>query len=345
MNSAYHLLVLLFVSTVNSVITQFHEHLPHDQRIDFGQEAAQYWIKFKKDYLKQYSPEESLHRFDIFKNNLIRINDFRQKFENGLIDFQVGITEFSDMTKEEFINKHLTIKLPQSNRFKRDLPASNRTTRQVPEFFDWRSHGAVTAVKHQGACASCWAFSAVGALETQYFLKHGKLLSFSEQNLVDCSVDTVNNGCNGGWMANAFQYLKNHDISSLIDYPYIGIQQGCHYQTINSVKISLTGFQTIPADELSLLHSVATIGTISAAIDASNLQFYAGGVFRDDECLPGRVNHGVVVVGYGIENGREYWLIKNSWGTSWGENGYFKLIRNRANQCNIASYMMYPILN
>lgn len=112
----------------------------------------------------------------------------------------------------------------------------------------------------------------------------------------------------------------------------------------NFKSLSFPGFQLLQADELSLQQAVATIGPISVAIDASNLQFYAGGVFRDDDCVPGRVNHGVLVVGYGVEAGREFWLVKNSWGSSFGENGYFKMIRNRANQCNIASYGMYPIL-
>lgn len=163
-------------------------------------------------------------------------------------------------------------------------------------------------------------------------------------------------------MANAFQYLIGHPIMTMSDYPYVGVQQTCHVETSRSIQISMSGiitntnspyllynlivigFQAIQADEMSLLHAVATIGPISVAMDATNLQFYAGGVFRDDEFVVGRVNHGVVVVGYGIESGREYWLIKNSWGASWGESGYFKLARNRGNQCNIASYGMYPIL-
>lgn len=104
------------------------------------------------------------------------------------------------------------------------------------------------------------------------------------------------------------------------------------------------GYQSVPPDEKSLQQAVSSIGPISAAIDGSNLQFYAGGVFRDDDCVPGQVNHGLLIIGYGTEEGRDYWLIKNSWGPNWGEGGYFKMIRNRGNQCNIATYGMYPIL-
>ncbi|KAH1022762.1 procathepsin L [Dendroctonus ponderosae] len=317
---------------------------PHDhQLLEHVQEAASLWAQFKMNHLKNFSPEEDQLRFNIFKDNLRRIDELRQRIQNGEIHFNVGVTQFADLTKEEFINRHLKLKLPE-RRLKREAPGGNRTRRQVAAFIDWRAQGAVTAIKHQGNCASCWAFSAVGSIESQYYLKHGVLVSISEQNLIDCAVDQTNNGCNGGWMANAFQYLTTHSITAESEYPYAGIQQSCTFGTARQFQVSIAGYQLLQADELSLQQAVATIGPISVAIDGSNLQFYAGGVFRDDDCIPGRVNHGVLVVGYGIEAGREFWLVKNSWGSSFGENGYFKMIRNRANQCNIASYGMYPIM-
>ncbi|XP_050296022.1 procathepsin L-like [Anthonomus grandis grandis] len=298
------------------------------------------WIKFKLDNFKQFSPEEDAKRFNIFKQNLEIIDNYRKKFLNGEISFQVGINQFTHLTKAEFLTQFLTLKPPQRTFQKRDLSSrSNRTTRQVPAYVDWRNTGAVTSVKDQKDCASCWAFSAVGSLESQYFLRTGNLVSMSEQNLIDCT----NDGCSGGWMGNAFQYLSNNKITSESEYGYSGTRGTCNFRP-KQFGLSIKGFQTIPGDEFTLQQMVASVGPVSAAIDASNLQFYAGGIFRDDECSKEQVNHGILVVGYGSEGGRDYWLIKNSWGSKWGEDGYFKLIRNKANECNIASYAMYPLL-
>lgn len=307
-----------------------------------AEDTLSQWIQFKQINLKNFSPEEDLLRFDIFKKNLKRIEELTTKFTNGLITHQVAINKFADLTKEEFVQQYLKASAPQQ-RSKREEPRANRTTRQASAYMDWTSMGAVTPIKDQGFCASCWAFSTVGALEGQYFLRTGTLVSFSEQNLVDCSVDQTNNGCNGGWMANAFQYLNGHAITTQDVYPYYAQQQQCQ-QAAGTYQVSVQGYQAISPTEESLQQAVSSIGPIAAAIDATNLQFYAGGVYRDDECVYGQVNHGILVVGYGSEGGRDYWLVKNSWGPQWGENGYFKLIRNKNNQCNIATYAMYPIL-
>ncbi|CAG9765400.1 unnamed protein product [Ceutorhynchus assimilis] len=335
------LVAILFVNFM-CALSQFGDLNPNFANLNSIQEITNQWLKFKSDNFKQFSPEEDTRRFNIFKENLKRIDDYRQKLQAGLIDFRVAITQFADLTKEEFISKMLTLKVPEE-RSKRALPKLNRTIRQISDSVDWRNQGAVTPIKNQKDCSSCWAFSAVGSLEGQYYKKYGNLISISEQNLIDCSTDGNNRGCNGGWIGNAFKYLTNNQITAENEYAYTGTQQMCN-NNMGNFKISIKGYQTIQPDESQLQQAVATIGPISAALDASNLQFYAGGVYRDDDCAVGRVNHGIVIVGYGTESGRDYWLIKNSWGNQWGEGGYFKLIRNKGNQCNIASYGMYPNL-
>lgn len=222
----------------------------------------------------------------------------------------------------------------------------NDTLETLPYSIDWRQKGAVTEVKDQGHCNSCWTFSATGAIEGQYFRKTGRLVSLSEQNLVDCA--THGNACDPSYLDLAYQYAMDQGIATEHSYPYTsgnGKADGvCKYHP-NGLRVTISGMKQIPrGNEHLLQEAIATIGPISVAVDSSELLDIHSGIFHSSTCSQ-KVDHGVLVVGYGTdENGNEYYIIKNSWGKDWGENGYFRLARNQGNLCGVASLAMFPIM-
>nr|CAI5847975.1 unnamed protein product [Callosobruchus analis] len=215
----------------------------------------------------------------------------------------------------------------------------------APASWDWRNEGAVLGVKNQGACGSCWAFSATGCLEGQLAIKHKKKISLSEQNLMDCSTSYGNEACNGGLMTQAFEYVKNNGINSEADYPYEHKKGSCRFQKNKSVT-KVGKIFSVSRSENALKAAILSlfldsVGPISVGIDASSLSAYGGGVYNPRSCSEVQLNHGVLAVGYGDTGNQEYWIVKNSWGASWGENGYVRMARNHNNKCGIVSMANY----
>ncbi|XP_062378402.1 procathepsin L-like [Sardina pilchardus] len=306
-------------------------------------------LKFGKSYR---TPEEEARRKDIWLSTRRRVLTHNILADQGIKTYRMGINHFSDMDSEEFKEKVLLRSMIPSNKT-RALPhraAKPPTPKggavKLSASVDWRENGCETDVKNQGACGSCWAFSVTGALESHYCIKHGRLPSLSEQQLVDCSRPYGNHGCNGGWMNSAFQYvIDNGGIDTEASYPYEGKDRNCRF-TAAGVAVTCSGYADVTpqGDESALQYYVANQGPVSVAVDAKNFHNYHSGVFYDSYCSSSQINHAVLVVGYGTEGGRDYWLVKNSWGTSWGEGGYIKMSRNQGNQCGIASYASFPII-
>lgn len=217
----------------------------------------------------------------------------------------------------------------------------------LPLVQDWRKVGIVSPVKNQGSCGSCWTFSTTGALEAAYAQAYGKSVSLSEQQLVDCAGDFNNFGCNGGLPSQAYEYIKyNGGLDTEEAYPYTGIDGVCKYSSENAAVRVLDAVNITMGAEDELKHAVGVVRPVSVAFQViSTFRLYTGGVFTSDVCGsdPMDVNHAVVAVGYGVEDGIPYWLIKNSWGADWGLNGYFKMELGK-NMCGVATCASYPIV-
>jgi len=308
------------------------------------------WALFKRVHEKQYSSvEEESARRTIWEANLAKIRKHNIEADLGIHTYTMGMNKYGDLTHEEFVKQmnglKMTVNVDTSD-FDRHtfLPAMNV---DLPAKVDWRTKGYVTPVKDQGQCGSCWAFSATGSLEGQHFAKTQALVSLSEQNLVDCSGKFGNMGCDGGLMDSAFQYIKaNKGIDTEKSYPYEAEDGKCRFKAAN-VGATDTGFVDIKAqNETDLQNAIATIGPISVAIDASqdSFQFYKSGVYNEPDCSSTELDHGVLAVGYDTDGSKPYYIVKNSWGTSWGNKGYIWMSRNAKNQCGIATMSSYPLV-
>ncbi|XP_030561428.1 crustapain-like [Drosophila novamexicana] len=260
----------------------------------------------------------------------------------------MGVNQFTDMLPKEFEGLMLTsINLTDATS-DIDIIYSAPENTEIPSSIDWRVKGAVTSVKNQGKCGSCWAFSAVGTLEGQQFLKTRQLKSLSTQNLLDCSsrYPYSNQGCNGGIPLEALIYVKDNggiDIES--SYPYDSRQLSCRFDRHNVGATVSAVVRLTEGDESNLAVATATKGPISVLIHVGQtFMQYHGGVYKDNSCNK-YFNHAVLVVGYGHDSREgDYWLVKNSWGSKWGESGYIRMARNRNNQCRIASYAIFPLV-
>ncbi|CAL5035531.1 unnamed protein product [Urochloa decumbens] len=295
-------------------------------------------------YSRSYKDDaEKAQRFEVFKANVKFIESFNSA---GNRKFWLGVNQFADLTNDEFratkTNKGFN---PNAVKLSTGFRYANVSTDALPQSVDWRTKGDVTPIKDQGQCGCCWAFSAVAAVEGIVKISTGKLISLSEQELVDCDVHGEDQGCNGGEMDDAFKFIINNGgLTTESNYPYTAQDGQCKAGSNSAATIK--GYEDVPAnDEASLMKAVAN-QPVSVAVDGGDMtfQFYSGGVMTGS--CGTDLDHGIAAIGYGkTSDGTKYWLMKNSWGATWGENGFLRMekdISDKKGMCGLAMQPSYP---
>lgn len=337
-------LFAIFALSTSSVMA-----LPHTEfYMTFGGEKGLFheFLNFMEQYEKDYHESEFYHRYEIFKENLQFI--FNHNSQHNM-NYTVAVNRFADLTLDEFresfggFNTHTIQYRTQDKHFLGFHNVSGNT----PSSVNWVQKGAVTPVKNQEQCGSCWAFSTTGAMEGAHYLKNNELLSFSEQQFVDCD-HNGDMGCNGGLPSQAIEYaVDNGGVETETNYPYTGQDGECTFVE-REVAGKFTGYQSVESNNNQALMSAVAQQPVSVAINAiqASFQFYSSGVYDDPSCPSSMqdLDHAVLAVGYDTENGKDYWLVKNSWSTQWGDNGYIKMARgNDVNTCGILDVPVYPV--
>ncbi|KAI7753804.1 hypothetical protein M8C21_003186, partial [Ambrosia artemisiifolia] len=340
-------LLLFALFSVSSAMDKYEDMTTTDTStsIDEANDMFMSWlVKHGKIY---NTVEEKEKRFQIFKDNL----EYIEQHNSGSHSYKLGLNKFADLSVEEY---RLQYTMPKNINSKRKLNTvksdrySIRSGDVLPDSIDWRTKGAIAAIKDQGSCGCCWAFSTIGAVEALNQIVTGNLITLSEQELVDCDT-SYSLGCNGGYVNHAFEFIATSGgIYSDKDYPYIGIEGICNTSMKGKKVDSIDGYEVVPINDESALQKAVVNQPISVAIDSSgqNFQFYESGILNGS--CGTQLDHGVVLVGYGTEDGMDYWIVRNSWGVEWGEQGYIRMERNIQEIegiCGIAMQASYPIKN
>ncbi|KAM4748062.1 cathepsin K-like [Rhinophrynus dorsalis] len=296
----------------------------------------QEWTTWKSKYGKKYvTPDNELFRRKAWEANWEKVQKHNQLADQGLKSYRMETNHFADMTSEEMNSKSCI--LPSTAKSLHVPMHSYGNNMDIPKEVDWRKSNCVAPAKNQGICGSCWAFATVGVIESRYCIKKGDLMTFSEQQLVDC--DDKDEGCCGGVPLKAMYYVAHNGIMKSKDYEYKQAQFTCLYKNEEAIKLNISKFYSL-VDEENMASAVALDGPVTVGIASSDdLQLYSEGIF-DGGCAED-VNHAIIIVGYGTEPAKnegeeatDYWIIKNSWGEEWGEKGFAKVKRN-VNQCKI----------
>ncbi|KAK9073391.1 hypothetical protein SSX86_007715 [Deinandra increscens subsp. villosa] len=331
-------MVLVLLFSLFTVLSA--RHLSNNDEVN---EMFSSWlVKHSKIY---HSFVEKTKRFQIFKDNV----NYIQQHNFGNNSYKLGLNKFADLSLDEY---HLLYtgakKIDSKHKFNnvRSDRYSIHSSDVLPDSIDWRTKGAIAAVKDQGSCGSCWAFSTIGSVEAINQIMTGDLVTLSEQELIDCDT-RFSQGCNGGYMDHAFEFIINNGGIDLDkDYPYTGTDGRCNITKKKIKVVSIDNYEDVPVNNELALQKAAANQPITVTIEASgqDFQFYTSGIF-DGSCGT-NLDHGVVVVGYGTEEGKDYWIVRNSWGAEWGEEGYIRMERNiedKEGKCGIAMAAFYPV--
>ncbi|XDV28727.1 hypothetical protein PO909_031944 [Leuciscus waleckii] len=324
----------LIVLVLFAVLYQVHTVPLHTEEDEF---LFKSWLS---QYNKKYEINEYYQRLQIFLENKKKIDHHNA----GNHKFSMGLNQFSDMTFAEFKKSYLLTEPQNCSATRGNHLSSNGP---YPDMIDWRNKGHyVTDVKNQGPCGSCWTFSTTGCLESVTAIATGKLLQLAEQQLVDCAGAFNNHGCNGGLPSQAFEYIMyNKGLMTEEDYPYKAKDGECRFKPQLAAAFVKDVVNITKYDEMGMVDAVARLNPVSFAYEVTNdFMHYKDGVYSSNVChnTTDMVNHAVLAVGYAQENGTPYWIVKNSWGTSWGINGYFYIERGK-NMCGLAACSSYPL--
>jgi cathepsin L len=276
-----------------------------------------------------YTGDEYKMRLGIFSSVQRQIKEHNSKPSS----FKLGLSHLSCLTPAEYKS------ILGSRKDTRTERHTKPTRVTYPDSFDWRNQGVVNPIKDQAQCGSCWAFSAIQTIETAWAIAHGTLYSLSESNIVDCCTSCY--GCDGGWHYAAIDYIVNNQnggVNSEADYPYHDYDEDCMFDP-SKTYTQVTGYIDIASgNEDDLADKVSSIGAAAISIDASQASFhyYTSGIYDEPACSSSWLDHAVGCVGYGSEGSTKYWIVRNSWGTDWGENGYVRMIWKN-NQCGVAT--------
>ena len=336
--------ILLLAVLLGLAICNLHLNVKH--RDFLNGEGFFSELKARQIYNEFYSPytTKSNYRFKVFADTLLEIRNHNM----GKHSWTKGINDYSDMTEEEFAESRLM--RPQECSATNSLKVKEEMKVGVPDAYEWNNYGMVSPVKNQGACGSCWTFSTVGSMESHWnILGKGRNLTFSEQQLVDCAGAFDNHGCNGGLPSHAFEYIRHAGgLEANVTYPYTAKDGQCNFRKEISVAyVRFGSYNITEGDENELAERIYNAGPVSLTYQViSGFKDYKSGVYTSDHCgkTTKDVNHAVLATGYGVENGKKFWNIKNSWGSTWGNNGYFKMERG-ANMCACSQCNSYPLID
>ncbi|KAK9073390.1 hypothetical protein SSX86_007714 [Deinandra increscens subsp. villosa] len=331
-------MVLVLLFSLFTVLSA--RHLSNNDEVN---EMFSSWlVKHSKIY---HSFVEKAKRFQIFKDNV----NFIQQHNSGNNSYKLELNKFADFSLDEYRLLYTGAKkIDSKHKFNnvRSDRYSVHSSDVLPDSIDWRTKGAIADVKDQGSCGSCWAFSTIGSVEAINQIVTGDLVTLSEQELIDCDT-RFSQGFNGGYMDHAFEFIINNaGIDLDKDYPYIGKDGRCNITKKKTKVVSIDNYEDVPVNNELALQKAAANQPITVTIEASgqDFQFYTSGIF-DGSCGT-YLNHGVIVVGYGTEEGKDYWIVRNSWGAEWGEKGYIRMERNKEaieSKCGIAMAAFYPV--